>query len=322
VINLILKNVAHKDNLSAQNGTSLKDVIDLMNMNNKGVVVVLEGERPVGIITERDIVEILFNKVDLNNKVIDYAKKTLVSTKGSRTVAYALNLTLENNIRRVIVCDDSKNFLGVVTQQELLKYLEEDFYRLTIKVKHVLKNVNNIISVGTSETLHNALKLMVANKISSVAILRDRKPIGIITEKDVLQLAVAETDLDETVDKHMTSPVDTANLDSALVDLVEVMNYKNIRRIIITDENGDAISILTLRDVVRNLEGDYSNFLERKLRSAKEILNLLPEMIVEVTDTGEDQLIIWANDKMLSRFGREILDKKVTNLEDHIYDSE
>jgi diguanylate cyclase (GGDEF)-like protein len=312
VFNLILKNVAHKDNLSAQSDTSLKDIIDLMNMNRKGVVVVLEGERPVGILTERDIVEILFNNVDLSNKVIDYAEKTLVSAKGSRTVAYAINLTLENNIRRVVVSDDSDNFIGVVTQQELLKYLEEDFYRLTIKVKHVLKNLNLLISVGPSETLHNVLKLMVANKISSVAILRNRKPIGIVTEKDVLQMAVAQSDLNETVEKHMSSPVDTANLDSALVDVVEVMNYKNIRRIIITDENGEATGILTIRDVVSNLEGDYSNFLERKLRSAKEVLNLLPEMLIEVTDTGEDQLIIWANDKVINRFGRGILGKKVT----------
>ncbi len=313
MLNLFLKNVAQRDNLSAQSDASLKELIDLMNMNRKGVVVVLEGETPVGILTERDIVEILYGKVDLSNKVIDYAKKTLVSTKGSRTVGYALNLTLENKIRRVIVTDDAEKFVGVVTQQDLLKYLEEDFYRLTIKIKHVLNNFNNLVSVEPSETLYNALKLMVDNKISAVAILKDRKPIGIITEKDVLRIASEQVDLSETVGNNMTGPVDTANLDSALVDVVEVMNYKNIRRIIIVNEEGEAINILTIRDVVSNLEGDYSNFLERKLRSAKEILNLLPEMLFEVTDTGEEQLIIWANDKVLSRFGREILDKNVTS---------
>jgi len=312
VLNLLLKNVAQKENLSIQSNASLKELVDLMNVNRKGVVVVLEGEKPAGILTERDVVMLLYRNIDLNEKVAKHAMKSLVSTRGDRSAGYALNLTLDNQIRRVIVTDGSDNFIGVVTQQDLLKYLEEDFYRLTIKVKHVIDNKNVLISVGPDETLTNILKLMVAHSISAVAVLSGSKPVGIITEKDVLRLASEDIDYSDSVSKHMTNNVDTANLDSPLVDVVEVMNYKNIRRIIIVDQNGDAINILTIRDVVSNLEGDYSNFLERKLRSAKDILNLLPEMLIEVVDTGTEQLIIWANDKVISRFGTQILDKNVT----------
>jgi diguanylate cyclase (GGDEF)-like protein len=313
LLNILLKDIAQKENLFVQGSATLKNVIDLMNVNQKGVIAILEDTRPAGILTERDIVEILYRGVSLEEKVYKYSKKTLVSTSGDRTVGYALNLSLDNNIRRVIVVDESNNFVGIVTQQDLLKYLEEDFYRLTIKVKHILKKAGHLLSVSPGESLHNVLKIMFINKISAVPILEDRKAIGIISEKDILKLAGDNVPLENTVGKYMNSPVDTARLDSLLVEVVEVMNYRNIRRVIIIDDEGRATDIVSIRDVVENLEGDYSRFVERKLQSAKEILNLLPEMLIEVSDNGSEQLIVWVNDKVVSRFGRGLLDKPVTS---------
>jgi diguanylate cyclase (GGDEF)-like protein len=102
------------------------------------------------------------------------------------------------------------------------------------------------------------------------------------------------------------------DLDTALVEIVSIMNDKNIRRVVILNEEGEAGNIVTIRDVMRNLEGDYSQFLERKLKNAKEILNLLPEMMIEVMDTGKEQLIVWANERVMSKFGTAIIDTPVT----------
>jgi len=313
VVNLFLKDVTTKENLYIQNNASLKELIQMMKGNHKGVVVVLDGNKPVGIITERDIVGFLYEGIDLDVSVETYAKKSLVTTSGDRTVGYALSLTIDNQIRRVVVTDKDGNFIGLVTQQDLLKYVEEDFYRLTIKVKHIVKETESLISVSPDDAINEVLKKMVVNRISAVAIVNNGLAEGIITEKDILDLAGEEVDLTHRVGDYMSSPVDTAYLDTPLVEIVEVMNYKNIRRILIVDSNGRAINIITIRDVVKNLEGDYSKFLERKLSNAKEILNLLPEMLLEVADTGSEQLMIWANNKVIGKFGRKILDKPVTD---------
>lgn len=314
MLNILLKDIARKEKLSVPAGAQLGRLIQLMNQNSKGVVVILEDKKPTGILTERDIVEILYKGSSLDDPVRKYGTKALVTTKGDRTVAYALNLTLLNKIRRVIVVDDAGDFLGVVTQQDLLRYLEEDFYRLTIKIKHILKKTVRLLSVSPEESLYNVLKIMYTRRISSVPVLKRRKPVGIISEKDILRLAGENIPLDSPVKAYMNSPVDTAVPDSLLVEVVEVMNSRNIRRMVVVDEKGHAVNIVTIRDVIENLEGDYNKFMERKLRSAKEILNLLPEMLMEVADTGKEQLIIWVNDKVVDRFGRSVLDRPVTTL--------
>jgi diguanylate cyclase (GGDEF)-like protein len=277
-------------------------------------VVVLKGDKPVGIITERDVVRLLYEDVDLNQEVQRFSRKPLVEASGKRTIGYALSLMVENNIRRLIVVDRAENFLGVVTQQELLSHLEEDFYRSTLRVEHIFDQLKDLVSVSKDDPVKVVLKKMVDHSISAVPILEDGIATGIITEKDVLKLANDHASLQAPASEHMSSPVIFAELDTNLTDVVNTMNTKNIRRLVVKGSDGSALGVITNRDLVRNLEGDYNEFLERKLRYSKEVLNLLPEMLFEVIDTGEDQLVVWANEKVLTRFGRRIIDRPVTEL--------
>lgn len=312
MLNLLLKHIAQKKNLHIQGDASLRSLISLMHINESGVVIILKGRQPAGIITERDVVELLFRGINLNEPVDNHMQKKIITTRGDRTVGYALNLTIENNIRRVVVTDDDNIFIGVITQQELLKYLEEDFYRLTVHVKHVVAKGRDLISAGPDDTVRDIMAKMVYHKISAVPVIKEGVAVGIVSEKDIIRLTDGDFSFDERIDRCMTSPVETASLDAPLVEVVEKMNIKNIRRVVVTDRDGKAIDILTLRDVVQNVEDDYSHFLEKKLRNAKEILNLFPEMLIEITDTGTDQLIVWANDRVINQFGGKILDNPVT----------
>ncbi len=312
--NVFLHDLAEKEDMWVDTYSTLRQLFQLMQNNEKGVVVVLKGEKPVGILTERDVVRLLYTGVDLAEEAERFARKPLVTARGKRTIGYALSLMVENNIRRLLVVDSSDNFLGVVTQPELLNHLEEDFYRSSLTVKHIFDQLKDLVSVARNDSITEVLKKMVEHNISAVPILENDMAVGIITEKDVLKLANDNVSFQEPVGKYMSSPVTFANPETRLIDVVKTMNTEHIRRVVVEDVDGLAAGMITNRDLVRNFEGDYNEFLERKLRYSKEVLNLLPEMLFEVIDTGDDQLVVWANDKVLSRFGREIIDEPVTQL--------
>ena len=312
--NIFLHDLAEKEDMWVDTYSTLRQLFQLMQKNEKGVVVVLKREKPVGILTERDVVRLLYTGVDLAEEAERFARKPLVTARGKRTIGYALSLMVENNIRRLLVVDSSDNFLGVVTQQELLNHLEEDFYRSSLTVKHIFDQLKDLVTVARNDSINEVLKKMVEHNISAVPILENDIAVGIITEKDVLKLANDNVSFQEPVGKYMSSPVTFANPETRLIDVVKTMNTEHIRRVVVEDVDGLAAGMITNRDLVRNFEGDYNEFLERKLRYSKEVLNLLPEMLFEVIDTGDDQLVVWANDKVLSRFGREIIDEPVTRL--------
>ncbi|MES0362817.1 MAG: GGDEF domain-containing protein [Desulfobacteria bacterium] len=312
--NVLLHDIAEKENVWVEAHSMLRQMLQLMQKNEKGVVVVLKENKPVGILTERDVVRLLYTEVDLDEKTGRFARKPLIVASGIRTISYALSLMIENNIRRLVVVDSSENFLGVVTQKHLLKHLEEDFYRSSLRVKHIFDQLKDLVSAAQNDAIRDVLEKMVEHKISAVPIIENGIAVGIITEKDVLRLANNKVSLQEQVGKHMTSPVIFGDLETKLIEVVKIMDDRNISRTVVKGPDGGAVRIITNSDLVRNLEGDYNEFLERKLRYTKEVLNLLPEMLIEVIDTGQDQLIVWINEKVSSKFGKRIIDKPVTEL--------
>ncbi len=293
---------------------TLREMIRQMTENGKGVLILLQGERAAGILTERDVVRHMFAGGSLEEIADRVARKPLVAANGDRTIGYGLNVLVGNNVRRLVVVDNSGNFLGIVTHKDLLKHLEEDFYRSTLKVKHIFDNLRGLVSVGPADLIADVLRKMVDHKISAVPIVEKGNPIGIITEKDILRLADEGVSIQDEVSRHMMGNVECAGLESNVVDVVRTMNEKNFSRVVITGPDGLAIGMITNRDLARNLEGDYNDFLERKLQQTKDFLNLLPEMMMEVIDMGDSQAIIWANDAVASRFGREIIDRPVVEL--------
>ncbi|MDA8121160.1 MAG: diguanylate cyclase [Deltaproteobacteria bacterium] len=293
---------------------TLKEMVRKMSGNGKGVVIVLEGKKAVGILTERDVVRLLYAGSSPEETADHIARKPIVSVDGERTIGHALNLLVENGIRRLVVVDDSGNFLGIVTHKDLLRHLEDDYYRSTLKVKHIFDGLKNLVSVKPADPITEVLRTMVEHRISAVPILERGKPIGIITEKDILRMADEGVPLREEVSRHMSGDVVSAGLETGVIEVVRTMNSMNIGRVVVTDPDGLAIGMITNRDIARNIEGDYNDFLERKFRQTKEFLNMLPEMMLEVINMGDAQTILWTNDAVASRFGREVVGKPVYEL--------
>ncbi len=312
--NILLHEIIESKNMWVPIDSPLHHFLKTMDQNKKGVAVALENGQPVGVLTERDVISLLYQGIDKTAPVEQYARKPLVLTLGNRTLGYALNLMLENNIRRLIVTDEDGRFLGVVTQKDLLMHMEDDFYQATLRIKHVLDQKRNLIAVNRTTTIKAVLEIMVAHNISSVPIMEKDRAVGIITEKDILRVANDNVPLGETVDLYMSKPVYSTGIEALAATVVQDMNRKNIRRIVVNDIDGKTIGLLTNRDFVKNLDGDYNQFLEMKLKCSKEILNLLPEMLIELIDLRDEQLVIWANEKVLSTFGENILDTPITEL--------
>lgn len=289
-------------------------LLDKMNNNAIGVVVILQDNCAVGIITERDVVQMMYDNVNLDDRIYAHAHKKLVHTSSRRCITYALTLMLENNIRRLIVTHDDGSFLGVVTQQDLMLHLEDVFDQTAIKIRHVMTNLPDLVSVEKTVAIKEVLHLFLQYQISSLPVLEEGRAVGIITEKDILKLATDEVSLSEPVSDHMSSPVFCTDTEAQVTDIVHEMNMRKIRRVVVNDDAGYARSVLTNRDFARNLDNDFNHFLKLKLKYTKDILNLLPEMLIELVDLGEEQLVIWANEKALSVFGTAFLDRPVTDL--------
>ena len=110
----------------------------------------------------------------------------------------------------------------------------------------------NIISVKNNVSVVEAASIMVKNDIGSVVVTKDGKPVGIITERDILKRCcvgkVCGKDL--RAEEIMSTPLITIEADASLGEAAMLMSDNKIRRLLVT-EKGKIVGIVTEKDVLR-----------------------------------------------------------------------
>jgi len=290
---------------------SIKDAMAVMNENKNGCAVLLKNFKPIGIITESDIVNALKNKLDLNDKAMNIAKLNIISTSQNRLVEFAFDILAEHNIRRIILVNEIGDYSGIVLQEDLFDHIEDDVYKIDLKISDIVQQNQNILTIDISKSIIEVLSIMQENDIGSLIVTRYGKYVGIITEKDILKLTFLEIDMSEEVSMHMTFPVISIKENSLVTDAIDLMKEKSIRRILILNEYDNLVAILSNRDILKHIKGNYTRILQNKIKHAQEIMDFLPEPIVEIYYLNNEDIISWMNTQAKNIFGENKIDKSI-----------
>lgn len=114
-----LKDIMTKDLTSVDSRTSLKEVASLMKKNDIGNVLIMEGDRLRGIITDRDIVvRAVAEGHDCAKPVGDYATGDVFTMEGSTSVKDAAKAMADKQLRRLPVTEGGK-VVGIVSLGDL-----------------------------------------------------------------------------------------------------------------------------------------------------------------------------------------------------------
>ncbi len=89
--------------------------------------------------------------------------------------------------------------------------------------------------------------------ISSIIVVEEKRPIGIVTHKDIVsKLVQARIPPDAvTAREIMSSPIITINEDSSIEEAARLMSKRRIKKLIVTKNNNEHVGILTSSDLVR-----------------------------------------------------------------------
>ena len=108
-----------RDVVSAPGDASLGEVAKLMRDRNVGSVVILEHDRPVGLITDRDVALALgADGAGCDDRGGAHATRPLVTGESGMAVEEAAALMVQHRIRRLPVVDGDA-LTGIVTLDDL-----------------------------------------------------------------------------------------------------------------------------------------------------------------------------------------------------------
>ncbi|MGA3108752.1 MAG: CBS domain-containing protein [Candidatus Bathyarchaeia archaeon] len=122
------------------NGT-VAAAANIMVQHDFGSIVVVEGKKPVGIITERDITkQVIKGEKVLKETVKNVMTKAIVTAPPSMPIQDAFELMLTNKVRRLPIVENN-NIVGIVTVKDLMRWVLRVSYEPNIpkRIKMILE---------------------------------------------------------------------------------------------------------------------------------------------------------------------------------------
>jgi len=111
-----------------------------------------------------------------------------------------------------------------------------------------------VITINKDSSVLEAAKIMSEKGIGSIVITDKGKPVGITTERDILQRVVGKG-LDASkvnMKAVMSHPIITINGRMPIINAIRMMEKNKVRRLLVV-ERGKLVGIVTQRDLLRAL---------------------------------------------------------------------
>jgi predicted transcriptional regulator len=228
--------------------------LQLMCNRKVGCLIVLSQGEPVGILTERDIVFAANWMLGQSNITIGQVMNKQVATiHKDLTVQQVCEVFRTQHIRHLVVVDDCGRAKGIFTRSDLVRVMEKTVFAAVPDVSGIMSA--KVWMVEPETTARYALSLMARHAISGVVVVRDTRPLGFFTERDVVQMITGGYDLmNATVGETFKSPAVCIPCETPPGKAIALMQKKSVRRLVVLGDRQEIVGVLTQTDLSRRLD--------------------------------------------------------------------
>ncbi len=270
--------------ISVDPTATVGDAVRIMQQHQCTSLLVVEKDRLLGIVTERDI---LLKHVFENPDKLDMAITDVMTTDPNvlyedDSAAFALNEMSVLECRHITVVDKTSRPCGILTVEHILADLDEKALAATNakpEKKHGLRpecfdepvqilQPPEPLCLESGSSLKAAIGHMVERNFGSVMIVMNKRLVGILTERDILyKIAGKVTDLSRLfVDEYMTSDPYSLGMEDAIRDAIRIFRQYKVRHIPLVNDRHEPVAFMSVRGLMDYVVSFF----------AEEIINLPP----------------------------------------------
>ncbi|MFP8888496.1 CBS domain-containing protein [Natrialbaceae archaeon A-CW2] len=128
-----IENLARSDVVTAREDESVRELATRMDESKVGSIVITDGNEPVGIVTDRDLaLRVIGDGTDPASTTAGEVMTDSLTTVDETDGFYrATELMSEHGIRRLPVCNDKNELVGIITSDDLTELLAEEQMQLS-----------------------------------------------------------------------------------------------------------------------------------------------------------------------------------------------
>ena len=219
-----------------------------------------------GIFTERDLVDLIASGKNLKNVTIAEVMRQPAATltKGEdQDIFSALILLRQQRIHHLPILDNGGQLLGVITPESIRQAMLQPANILKMRrVKEVM--TAEVVQAPRSASVMSLAQLMAQQRVSCVVITESTDlsmnlplpiPVGIVTERDIVEFQALDIDLSQTIAQTvMSTPLFSLKPEDSLWVAHQEMQQRLVRRLLVTGERGELLGIVTQSSLLRVLD--------------------------------------------------------------------
>jgi predicted transcriptional regulator len=240
--------------LVVKDDSSFSDAIQMMADKNIGNLIVEKRHKPIGILTERQILEHLsvYKKIT-EVKLSDITLSPFDIVSLDTRVIDAAQLMIKKKTRLLVL--DARHLIGIITATDMV----QAFRRTAANPDLNKVQSTSLYTVNYDDTILTASKLMYKKRIGSVIVLKNKKPYGIFTERDLLVNVLSfDVETHQSVGGYCTTSLVTSGVGIKGGDACNIMSKNKIKRLVLT-KNKKLYAIVTARDIVEAFTISFSS---------------------------------------------------------------
>ncbi|HEY9649109.1 MAG TPA: CBS domain-containing protein [Coleofasciculaceae cyanobacterium] len=221
-------------------------------------VLVMEGNQLRGIFTERDIVWLTADGLNFEGvKIASVMSHPVITLPEAdfQDVFGAVFLFRRYRIRHLVIVDEHDQLVGIVSPESI---------RRVMHPANLLK-LRRVAEVMTTEAIHaprtasvlSLARLMAEQRISCVVITEENEeggfqPLGIVTERDIVQFQTLQLNLSRTqAQTVMSTPLLLLSPEDSLGKAHHEMQRLRVRRLVVSWNRGKGLGIITQTSLLR-----------------------------------------------------------------------
>jgi PAS domain S-box-containing protein len=268
-----------------------------MKMGEQSIscLVVSDSKRPIGIITERDLLRHYQAGLPNTQRAEEIMSSPVMTVRPDTDFHSAYSLLRKHHIRHLVVTSTSGQLVGIVSETDFRSQLNQDVFRKIKDVRSVMDR--DLLQLDPQVSLASALSLMEDNISDYVLVADARKAVGILTERDIPKLLAKHVDPQTvSIGEVMSKPVRMMSYQHTVTEAVAIMTQYRIRHLVVVDDQQLVLGVIGQRHLLEHLGIEVSADVfeqRRSLLTEKKRLKVQMQLALDATDQA-----VWEYDNV------------------------
>ncbi|MEB3282083.1 MAG: CBS domain-containing protein [Lyngbya sp.] len=285
-------------------------------------ILVLEKQQLIGLVTERDIVRLIAQGTAIEQRMVaDVMTQQLIVCQESeiKDIIYLAQLMRQHQIRHLPVVNAEHHPIGIITPTTLQATIEPAGLLKCRQVYEVMSKP--VIYATPNATVLELTQRMISKPVSCIVIAEEQEtggifPIGIVTERDIIQFQALQIDFSQQrAAEVMSSSLLSIHLEASLWSAYQQMQQHKVRRLFVVNSQEKLVGILTQTSVLKVIDStqmhEMISLLQQQVETLQTekmlLLQNLNQNLEEQVNTQATQLATQAQrEKLLAEMALRI----------------